>query len=181
MPPVIKRIDAENIRIIASVNREETIDANYAARPTPDGWGLALRKTPCAPPIDVSRWDDEDVAERIARWAPELAKGGSMLGAFDGSRLAGFTVAGHKRSDGTAELSAIFVDKDYRGKSIGSALMRAAEDDARRRGVRAMYIMSVPTARTVDFYIAQGYRIVSIIDKSLTPGLPWDVVLAKAL
>ena len=181
MAPVIRKIDKKDIRVIASVNREETIEANYIARPSADGRGLALQRVPCAPPIEVSRWDEEDVEKRIGWWAPELAKGGAMLGAFAKERLTGFAVAGHTRADGTAELSAIFVDRDYRGKGIGSSLMRAAEDQARERGIRAMYIMSVPTAHTVDFYTAQGYRIISIIDKSLTPGLPWDVVLAKQL
>jgi len=178
---IVREMDKDAMRAIGAVNREETIEANYIAQPADDGWGLVLRRTRCNPPVQASRWDEDDLDERIGWWLPELEKGGALIGAFDGERLVGFVVSGHKRGDESAELSAIFVDKDYRGKGAGSALMRAAEENAIRRGVRAMYIMSVPTAATVDFYVKQGYRIISVIDKSIVGSFPWDVVLAKHL
>jgi hypothetical protein len=59
--------------------------------------------------------------------------------------------------------------------------MRQAEEHARGRKLTALFIKSVATAATVDFYRRHGYQVISIIDRSLIKCLPWDVVLAKEL
>jgi len=177
----IRELPKEDMSLLARVNREETIEEEYLAVPAGDGMSLTLKRVRHEESIEVHHWDEEGCSHRAETWASEVEKGGVFLGAFDTERLVGFAVLGHKYGDGSAELSAVFVDSDYRRKSVGSALARAAENEAAKRGVKAVFIYSVATAPTVDFYRALGYHIVSIVDKSLVSHLPWDVVLAKRL
>ena len=61
-----------------------------------------------------------------------------------------------------AEIRALHVDEDQRGKGIGAALLRGAEDEARRRGCRfaSLYTFSwqVP-----EFYRRLGWQEVRVI------------------
>jgi len=177
----IRELPKEDMPLIAAVNRAETIEEEYLAVSAGDGMSLALKRVRHEPPIEVDHWDAQGRRRRAETWAAEVEKGGVFLGAFDADRLVGFAVLGHKYGDGSAELSAIFVDSDYRRRSVGSALVRASENAAARRGVKALFIYSNPTAPTVDFYLSLGYHIIGVADKSLVTHLPWDVVLAKRL
>lgn len=177
----MREMKAEDVRIIGMVNREETIEEEYVGAAVPGGMGLTLERAKRRPPLEVERWDEDEVQHRIGLWRPEIEKGGFFLGAFEGERLVGFVIVGHRHSDNSAEMSAIFVDRDYRRGGVGSSLMRASEEKAKACGLGALYIYSVATAPAVDFYLTCGYHVISIIDKSLVKHLPWDVVLAKKL
>ena len=68
-----------------------------------------------------------------------------------------------------AELDILWVDEEYRGRGIGSALLRAAERAAMERGCRLI------TLGTFDFqarplYEKNGYAVCGVLEDCPTPG-----------
>lgn len=181
MSITVREMKPEEIVRIAEVNRSEQVKALYLAERQDDGFTLCLRREPKDPPISTPHWDEKGVKHRINLWRPELDKGGTMLGAFDEDRLAGFAILGPKRRDNSAQVAAMFVDSRYRRTGIGSLLKRELEKKAREAGITALYLYSNPTESSVNFYLKHGYKIISIVDKTLISHLPWDVVMAKEL
>jgi len=53
------------------------------------------------------------------------------------------------------EISRLYVDPVYQRRAIGAAVLRALEDEARRKGLSALSVRSSRLARS--FYVALGY------------------------
>jgi len=175
----IRAMDPADLGRIAEIDRSESAAAVYVCRAAADGRALLLVREDR--PFVSDPWDAEGVRRRVTEWGGLMKPDGAWFGAFETDRLVGFVVLGAQRWDGSAELVAIFVDAAYRGEGIGSLLMRAVEEHACRRGTVALSIYSVPTARTVDFYLSHGYRLVGMVDKSTVRCYAWDIVLDKSL
>jgi GNAT superfamily N-acetyltransferase len=169
------------IHSIGEVDRSESVSALFRAAPLGMGLGLQLHAVSQDPPLRISRWNENDVRARVSEWGRELERGGAMLGAFRGSRLAGFAIVGPRRSDGSALLVALFVDRGERRSGIGQRLLREAEELARAGGARTLCIYSNPTASAVNFYLKSQARIIALADKSEVQALDLDVVLSKRL
>jgi len=56
----------------------------------------------------------------------------------------------------------LWVDEGMRSKGLGKALLRAAEDQARVRGARGVYVDTFE-ASTRDFYVKAGFKEVGSI------------------
>lgn len=82
-----------------------------------------------------------------------------------------------------AEMVALFVDKAHRGQGVGGKLVRRLEDQARRRGLKSIYVQSNETVTSVEFYRSVGYQIACLMDVSTMwfPGLETSIVLVKRL
>jgi GNAT superfamily N-acetyltransferase len=76
-------------------------------------------------------------------------------GAFDGGRLIGVICLEHQLGLDTPNWMA--VDDAYRGRGVASALYAELEREARRRGIRRLWV----TARAPGFFLAQGFRLVA--------------------
>lgn len=76
-------------------------------------------------------------------------------GAFDGDMLIGAICLEHQHGLDTPNWMA--VDEAYRGYGVAAALYAELEREARRRGVRRLWV----TARAPGFFLAQGFRPVS--------------------
>jgi len=99
------------------------------------------------------------------------------------------------------------VDPPFQRRGVGTALLAAIEDRARRAGVRTIYLgtdddyggtslfgrdlwpdplahaaSAMPTARghAMAFYRRQGYRVVGLLPDANGPGRP-DIFMAKRL
>lgn len=114
-------------------------------------------------------------------WRKHLDQGGRLYGAFDGERLEGFCVLSAKRADGSIELVALFVDRDYRRKGIATKLMMWAEKQAVKMGAETMFLYANPTVSAVYFYCSAGFQIAGLISKTVVRSLPGDVVMVKVL
>lgn len=67
--------------------------------------------------------------------------------------------------DGVADLS-IYIDRDYRGKGIGSSLLRALEIIAKENGFRKIVLFTFPFNQLGQgLYKKIGYREVGVFEK----------------
>lgn len=62
-------------------------------------------------------------------------------------------------------VSILFVDEKYRGKNLGSFLLRKVEDEAKLRGVTLAHLDTFDF-QAKDFYLKHGYEIFGILDDS---------------
>ncbi len=82
--------------------------------------------------------------------APPLA----LWGAYDGRRLVG--VVSLDEDAGLPVIGWIAVAESARGRGLGRLLLATVEDEARRRGIRTLWV----TARAPGFYLSMGYGLV---------------------
>ncbi|MHC5079631.1 MAG: GNAT family N-acetyltransferase [Planctomycetota bacterium] len=171
----------EEIRRIGEVNREEWIEGHYVTRGDGTGFGLKTELVPFEPPKHRPPWSPRGVEARIQDWKPHLDRGGVLYGAFEEKRLIAFVLLGPRRADGSAEIVALFVDKDHRRKGIGASLMTWAEAKAIERDIRALVAYSNPTASAANFYLKWGFQIAGLVSKAIVKALHGDIVMVKAL
>lgn len=181
MDVALRQMNADEIGMIAQVDRRETVEAEYIARRSPDGMALTLRREATDPPEEVGSWCIKDVDQRIAKWKPQVENGGLLLGAFDGQRLVGFSVLGPKLPDGSAELFALFVDADHRRSGVGSLLMKEVESRGKARGIRALFIASNSTSSAVQFYLKERCKVVVLADDTIVDPRRAGVVFGKEI
>ena len=176
-----RELVVEDIYLIAEVNREERIEAEYVAEPDATGFGIVTRLRHFDSPKFNPAWGKEGTDNRIKAWKPHLEEGGFMYGAFRAERLVGFIVLGSKRRDGAGEIVALFVDRDFRERGIATQLMSWAEKKASDTGMDALFLYSNPTLSSVSFYRKMGFQISGLIAKHIVSDLSGDIVMAKML
>jgi len=79
-----------------------------------------------------------------------------------GGRVVGY-VAGVRESDGSGHIMSIAVLPNYRGRGIGSALLKALEDAFIEDGVQRIYLeVSQNNREGLRLYRKFGYRMVGV-------------------
>ena len=107
----------------------------------------------------IEPWDESQIAAFKTALTADLEVGGAYLAVEVAGRLAGVAVLGNRRlgpRDALVELCFLHVSAEHRGHGIGTRLIEAAVERARRSGADGMYISATRTASTVDFYRARG-------------------------
>ncbi|MCX4241592.1 GNAT family N-acetyltransferase [Paraliomyxa miuraensis] len=99
-----------------------------------------------------------DQGEYARRLALQRAAGYELVGAFEGDRIVG--VLGMRRVDTLARGPHLHVDdlvvrSSHRGRGIGKQLLGFAEQDARERGLVALFLDS--RQEVIGFYEHLGY------------------------
>ncbi len=56
-------------------------------------------------------------------------------------------------------VNVLFVKEEYRGKGIGSILLKKVEDDAMKRGAKLSHLHTFDFNNAKDFYLRHGYEI----------------------
>lgn len=97
--------------------------------------------------------------------------------------LGGIAIIGPEKHGKCAEIVSMFVDRNHRGLGLGRRLMQQLEEEARARGIEALYVGSSENERSLGFYQHMGFRIVCLMDSSVIwiPGLETTITLAKRL
>ena len=98
---------------------------------------------------------------------------GSVRVATGSLRVLGFASLIPGRSDGAAELDALFVDPAFMRRGIGRALLDDALTLARSRGCRRIEVTANP--RAVEFYVKMGFIDDGIEQTRFGPGLRMHV------
>lgn len=87
------------------------------------------------------------------RWRENAkAKDSTILVALDKNKLIGFI----QLKD--SEIKALYVHKNFIGKSLGQKLLKKLEQITYKKGIRKLKCMSTITAR--NFYSKQGYKLI---------------------
>lgn len=109
-----------------------------------------------------------------------------LLGAFDGSRLAGYVSARGGSANRIRHSAYIVIGilKEYQGKGAGSALLKRLETLALERGlVRLELTVMTHNERAVALYTRSGFQIEGTKVKSLNVGGSWvdEFYMAKVI
>ncbi len=90
-----------------------------------------------------------------------------MFVAKEGSEVVGFSANRRLDSD-TVELAGIVVLRRVRGLGVGTRLLKAAVDGARRDGYRRMLVRTeADNQRAKEFYEKEGFEFVRAIDEEI--------------
>jgi GNAT superfamily N-acetyltransferase len=82
------------------------------------------------------------------------------------------------RTDGDADLDALFVEPDWWRHGLGSALIKHCVEVARGAGSRALHVVGNPHAE--GFYSAVGFEVVGTTQTRFGPGLLMRKVLSQS-
>ena len=129
------------------IRRATTADAPVAARII--AAALAEHDIPFEP-----EGRDADVAMFGARSDHD-----DLVAATREGRVVGVVSVGPHGDPGVAWVSKLFVDRDARGTGTGRALLHAAHDAARARGMHTVGLRTRPIfLAAVQLYVSEGYR-----------------------
>jgi ribosomal protein S18 acetylase RimI-like enzyme len=134
--------------------------------------------------MKVPPWSDEKVDDLINGITPELDKGGILLGALDGRKLAGVAVLGNRSICGDEEmLQMVFlhVSEKYRRRGIAGKLMEEVVGRAKEEGAKRLYISATPSDSAIGFYFSLGSKLAPKVDKELYKKEPEDIHLVLEL
>lgn len=91
-------------------------------------------------------------------------KSAITLGAFEKNKLIGF-ISLENKDGGVGFVEWFIVDKVYRGKGIGTALMNRLEKEALRKYYHYLYLYT-ETRKNIEFYKKRGFAYVGLQKKS---------------
>jgi len=173
---IIKQLPDEDIKRAAELDRSEHIATGYVFRN-----GVLEAQVVN---WEVPRWSDDpssgfSARSRIERWAAVLSRGGVLLGAIDGEKLAGFAVLLPELSEGVAQLAALFVDRSYRGRGVATRLVEEVERLALDAGARRLYVSAIPSGSAVGFYLKCGFNPTHEVNEDLFALEPDDIHMIK--
>lgn len=166
----IEHMDESQVHRLQDIDRSEHIDLIFEER---DGQIQEIAKN-----HECGNWDEDTLNEIKERFLYEIRQGGMAVGAFDGDKLAGFGVLAHqfRGMDGDQlQVDLMYVSRHYRRQGIGSRIMNALADEARRRGAAYLYISSTETRSAVSFYRSHGSVKAEKVDEELFAKEPKDI------
>lgn len=141
--------------------------------------------------LEKEIWGEEDLeVEPVTLFVVAEQTGGQVLGAFDGKRMVGFTLALAGYRDRTVYLHSHMtgVDQEYRDRGVGRALKLYQREEALGRGIRLIVWTFDPLeTRNAHFNlnrlgaIARNY-LPNLYGRTSSPlhlGLPTDRLVAE--
>ncbi|MDP6264544.1 MAG: GNAT family N-acetyltransferase [Pseudomonadales bacterium] len=176
------KVESSDISRIGEIDRAEIIAVKCVCTATPN-YGIELQRLELDSPEQIPDWDTEGVRRRAHWWQREIDAGGALFFAEEDNRLKGLAILGREEAVKSAQMVALFIDKDYRGRGIGKELVRQLESESIHRGIERIYVQSNETASSVGFYQSVGYTIICLMDPSIMwlPMMETSIVLAKKL
>jgi GNAT superfamily N-acetyltransferase len=175
----VRRLLARDVSLIATVDRSEHVDVEYAVidgrlteRP------VSMSEIPAWNPIGHG---PHNVADKIDFCASVIAEGAVLLGAFDNAIPLGFAVVDLAFESKLAWLAFLHVSRPHRRRGAAHALWQAAVDLAHAAGAEAIYVSATPTGSAVGFYLRQGCRLADPVHPTLFAQEPDDIHLICSL
>ena len=175
----IRRLQAEDVSLVATIDRSEHVDVQYCVI---DG---ELQQIPAAI-TEVAAWDPtgsgpHSVTAEIAFCESVVARGGILLGAFDGERTVGLAIVHPAFDPLLAWLAFLHVSRPYRRRGAAQALWNVAADIAVANGAELIYVSATPTESAVGFYLRQGCGLAHPVHPDLFAAEPEDIHLVRLL
>lgn len=168
----IRHMEAAELERIGEIDRSEHVTLEYSYRNgSLEGRAVAI----VAPRWSLSGDHEHSVRGKVNEWQPILARGGTLVGAFDADTLAGFAIYRPRLADGVGNLSALFVSRSYRRTGVASRLTGEVARLARADGARRLYVSATPSGSTVDFYRSVGFEPTDEPNEELFAHEPDDI------
>jgi predicted dehydrogenase/ribosomal protein S18 acetylase RimI-like enzyme len=173
---VYRIIPSYDISSISAIDRADTITARYVT--SCDGLQEETVQW------DVPTWSEGDVIRIISSLQPWLETTGKIFGAYDKEVLVGFAVYRSKCYDHIGpmqcgQLALLHVSEAFRGQGIGKQLIQNVIEFAANDAVTHLLVSSNCNKRTVDFYAALGFRVLSFPElQALEPD---DIQMIRSL
>jgi predicted N-acetyltransferase YhbS len=162
----------DEIEHIWTIDRSEVIDRVYHF----EEGALALRPEH----YDMCGWPPGEAVTYAPLLVDCFDRGGWFYGIFDDTRLVGVAVLESRfigASRDQLQLKFLHVSNGYRGRGLGKRLFDLAQDEARARGAKRMYISATPSENTIDFYLGRGCVLSPEPDPELFALEPEDIHL----
>ena len=142
---------------------------------------MVLQRREVDPPESEPMWGERELETRYALWRQNVEKEGAVIFcAFLGDDLVGISMVTMHRENQTCEVYALHVDRDHRRQGIGTALLLKAEAQCRDWRSSQLLLYTGFKASSLDFYRAQGYRVVGIQDPQVKTK-NFDLTMVKEL
>ena len=110
---------------------------------------------------DINALREKLIAYNVARHGhTEVAKAGIFIRNDDGSLAAGISAYAW---GGCMEVELLWVADDRRGEGLGTRLMDAVEEEARRVGCSLIYLDTF-SYQAPEFYKKRGFEVAGIIE-----------------
>lgn len=109
----------------------------------------------------VEDWDEEDWEYIVDCLKSTAGSGGMVSGAFSDGKLKGFvSVEGAKFGSRCQymDMFCLHISAEMRRQGLGARLFQTAVDFARENGAEKLYISSLSSTETQDFYRAMGCK-----------------------
>ncbi len=166
----IRRMDSTETHRLAEIDRTEHVTKIYRSN-------VQSLET-----MEVDwRVDQWDIAEKLKEWLPIADGFRNMWGAFDDGVLVGFAVYRSHLTETAAQLSLLHVSRGHRGRGIGRMLAERVLEKAATEGRKTIYLTSISTASTVEFYMKLGFSPAEELNPELFELEPEDIHMTKRL
>lgn len=166
----IRRMDSTETHRLAEIDRTEHVTKIYRS----NGQSLETME------VDW-RVDQWDIAEKLKEWLPIADGFMNMWGAFDEGSLVGFAVYRSQLAESAAQLSLLHVSRGHRGRGIGRMLAERVLEKAAAEGRETIYLTSISTAATVEFYMKLGFSPAEELNPELFELEPEDIHMTMRL
>lgn len=155
---------------VGELDRREVIDYIYYFR----NGKLELEKEHW----DIPEWSDEQKQEYHQRLQDIYQRGGTIIGAFKDTKIAGIVALDHEflGSDlGHLNLAALWVSQPFRDRGVGRHLVELVKKKAKALDAKNLYVSATPSKKTVEFYMSCGFQLAKVIDPKLFELEPEDI------
>jgi ribosomal protein S18 acetylase RimI-like enzyme len=174
----IRRMPGSELARIAEIDRSERVTELYTYR---QGALEARAVDEAVPSWSTSGEGEHTVRHMIDAWTPILRRGGTLLGAFDGDRLAGMAIYRPRLTETVANLALLHVSRSHRRQGVASRLTREVARLARADGARTLYVSATPSNSAVRFYRSLGFAPTDAPHAELFALEPEDIHMTLAL
>ena len=168
----IRLLDSEALERIYQIDRSEEIHRRYQF----SNGELSCSKEDVSIPHDPAFWD-----RHFEDWKSAIDEGAAFLGAIDGEGLAGFTILKPDFRPEVAQILALYVDSEHRMSGIAKSLFLEAQDTAKAKRAKSLYVSATPTDAAVGFYLHQGFQPTREPDAGLLEKEPENIHMVKPL
>ncbi|MGY5857745.1 MAG: GNAT family N-acetyltransferase [Candidatus Thorarchaeota archaeon] len=155
---------------VAELDRREVVEYIYRLRDNK----LILEKVQWT----VPEWSDAQKS-KFHRYLLDIQqKGGSIVGAFDDTNIAGIIALDHEFFGSNMEhlnLSGLWVSQPYRDQGVGKHLVELVQQKAKKLGAKFLYVSATLSKKTVEFYMSCKFQLAKEIDPRLFELEPEDI------
>jgi ribosomal protein S18 acetylase RimI-like enzyme len=148
--PDIVPISAEDLHRVHEIDISEETEAIYVQ--------VGSRLERVAEAHNRTRRPAEEWSEEVRLWQSFVRSGGGAFGVLDAGSLLGFSVLRAGLGPTTSQLAGLYVDRAWRRRGLGTALVGAAVKAARDGGATNLYVSASRYESAVTFYLGLGFE-----------------------